>query len=1201
MQAVLLGGALNMRANVSIRDGWWVSVSEKDAALAASGRPWKVCDLECADDPENHPRRIRLPGGPQYGKRREPALTERTTGSDNRRSLTESFVGPGTVHDAAGNRLPSPFLTYARRVKIPREWAGHRVFLVLENARYNVTAQINGKIVTRYVGGLEPHRVDVTDFLTPGQYAMLLITAGDSGVSGHRRFDPYIYTGTRLPTCREIENNLVHPVNYGGADRAVGNVRLEVVPPIRVDYVFANPSVSQGIVRYTVALRNDSDRPALVEVRSDAVGARKLLRRKTRVPAHSARLLRTTVRWPDAILWDLDNPHLYRLRTVLIDLRPGEAGSKLDEHCDTFGFREFSINGHSFYLNGRKVHLIGQSCHTSPDADIEIPLSEKKRILRLWKEKGHINHIRLHAKPQDKGWVEAADRVGLLITTETALWTTNFHSLDWAGSERACYENIRNHFFEALVRRDRNNPSVVIWSLSNEMSPITPRDLRNPKMAAMTRVFEKIIREAGREDPSRVIQMSSAMDFLGRLRMYNLHYPKSWQAFPDYPHTAYWIERPFLFPWYGEGRDEMPAWIWRRDKPLVLGEFTCVFGATPDNQASIIGDVAFERNDFGTALVQEALWPMEIHAYRRNDVSGFTAWACLCLEGCRQALRALRRPETMAHTRAVRPLAALLHTYRRRWFGGTDALFEFSMHNDTRRALELEFDAVLKDARGGNAGAFGMPGAVFGPAESKSFSMIFKLPPVEQPATFRLNCALRSGKKVVDRWSAPVRVFPLKRDIQLAPHTAILDPDGRMAKRLERAGIRGFEVIEKIEELENRPDLKALWVRPSCVPVGKSDRERMIQQIVRFVCRGGCAVLDCPPARIAGALPVSLAAARGFGPDNRLEITRAFVAAPFNPALTGLSPDDFTLWGEDYYVARYCFDIPQQGNVVPLLVAGTDRKGLTASPLLDIYIGEGVLRVSSLELIPKLQDEPLSAPLFARLACSFRRMEIRDAAVCVGEDSLNLLRQVGVEAEKCGPDGVWHGRVIIADGECLAADPEWPEKAIKSLADGSTVYLHDLGVEMTGVLVGRLGRKCQVVDGKAADGEHDLVDHSCELADGLTNNCLYWIVNKSKVAPWCVAPLHPRPASARVMVEGEYSDIMRLTVRGAVVAFRYGAGLLVIDNLRWQSTEIEDADRPRRYLTCLLTNIGVRLGRGSAGLTGAEFETFEERREQGHF
>jgi len=551
-----------MRDYRQLQHGWYVSISSRDAALAASGKPWSAADLELADDPENHPQLIDLPGGPQYGlrPRSRETLPKSAEAGVPPSDTTQEFVGP-LAKPAPEKRLPNPFLSYAKLMDIPSEYAGHRIFLHLYKVRYHVTVEVNGRQAAHYVGGLEPHRIDITDLVTPGEAALLLITVGDSGVSGKRVFDPYNYTGTRLPTCKEIENNLVHPVNYGGADRAVDEVAIEAVPPVRTEYVFANPKVSRGVLLYTVALANDSDREETVHVHSEAVGAKLLVDTEVTLPPGDVRKIRVEVPWPDAILWDLDNPHLYDLVTTL---RRGE--QVLDTHRDYFGFREFTINGHSFYLNGKKIHLHGNSGHVAPPQDA-MTLEEKIEFLRDWKQLGHIVHLRLHARPQDKRWVEAADRVGMLLTTETALWTTGFHSFDWAGSEEECYQNVRNHFLEALVRRDRNNPSVVIWSLSNEMSPITPYDLENPKMAAMTRSFLRIIEEAEAEDDSRIIQMSSAMDFLGRLRMYNLHYPKSWQAFPDYPPTAYWLDGSFLFPWYGPARMKMPSWSWRKDKP----------------------------------------------------------------------------------------------------------------------------------------------------------------------------------------------------------------------------------------------------------------------------------------------------------------------------------------------------------------------------------------------------------------------------------------------------------------------------------------------------------------------------------------------------------------------------------------------------------------------------------------------------------
>ncbi len=368
-----------------------------------------------------------------------------------------------------GKRLPAHWLSYARRVPIPAEFAGHTIFLHLDNVRYHVTLSVNGREIEHYVGGLEPHRLDITAAVTPGEDALLLLTIGDIGVSGHRPFDPFNYTGTRLPTCKEIENNHVHPVRYGGSDgRQVEHVTLEAVPPVRAEYVFANPSIAQGVLRYRVALVNDTDAVVYAHCRSEAVGAKVLVDEPVSIPARGA------------ITLERESPG----RT----LSPGKPGPRISMTCAPrwrptdkrwTSTRTISASANSPSMVTASISTARKSTCTAIPGTSERHrmLCRLRRRCATWlilKERCHLNHIRLHAAPQDPRWVEAADRVGMLITTETALWTTGFSSFDWLGSEEACYENVRNHFLQALVRRDRNRPSVIIWSLSNEMSPITP-------------------------------------------------------------------------------------------------------------------------------------------------------------------------------------------------------------------------------------------------------------------------------------------------------------------------------------------------------------------------------------------------------------------------------------------------------------------------------------------------------------------------------------------------------------------------------------------------------------------------------------------------------------------------------------------------------------------------------------------------------
>ena len=1194
-----------MRSRIELQNEWWVSSSEKDARLAAIQPRWKKADLEMADDPENHPQKITLPGGWQYGLR--PLEND----ADSKiLKVDGGFVGSGDA-TPSGKRLPVNYLTYVRRVKIPKAWEGQTVFLHLDNARSKVTASVNGTVVADYVGGLEPHRIDVTAFVHPGEPNEIVLTVGDVGVSGHKPFDPHHFTGTRLPTCKEIENNLVHPVQYGGFDgRGVGRASLEAVPKVRVDHVFANPKVSAGLLRYTVALANDTGSASEVRVRSVAkpgklnlaaltkpgrVVSKRLVDQAITIPARSVEKIQVDIPWADARLWDTDDPFLYDLVTdVTLN------GRRVDRHNDYFGFREFTINGHDFVLNGRKIHLYGQSGHVG-GAQHAMSLEQKIEFLRIAKEEGNINHVRLHAKPMDRSWVLAADRVGMLITTETALWTTGFHSFDWAGSEEACYENVRNHYLEALVRRDRNSPSVVIWSLSNEMSPITPWDLTYPgqgaKMSAMTRAFKRILAETAAEDDSRVTQMSSSMDFLGNLAMYNLHYPKNWQAYPDYPHTAYWLDEKFKFRWYGPGYAHMPAWSWRKDKPLYFGEYTCVHGATPDNQASIVGDIAFEKPDFGTAKVQEKLWWMEAQAYRRQDVSGFCAWSFLLGEesDCRKLLAS---PDAAAYVKAIRPLAVLNHNYRTDYLSGDEVEFPLSVHNDTRHAMELSL--VCEAVRDGAViHAETMPARMIEPGGSLAFTNRFLAPAAEQRAEMEYRATLTSGGKVVDQWTRPLSVWPRQANLELPDDFGIFDPDETIAARLAARGIVGGRFVRELEG-KALDGLRSLWLGfgDGCANAG--DWRRMRGALREFVSHGGSVVLDRAPAPVLADLPVPIRNGKGYAePGDRLEITYAYPRAPFHPVLKGFADADFALWGSDYYVARSCVEIPQEGNAVPLLVAGTDREGLSSAPLLELRYGNGSYLISTLEILSKLDEAPAAARLLGSLAAYRPSWRDLSVAVSLGDEAWQRLREVGYLGTNAAPADAFGADIAVVDGALLdSAESGAVESA---LAAGRTVCLHGLDTAHTAALLKALKLPGEVLPGKAAAAEWDTFRHTHAITNGMTHNYLYWIVDKSKVAPWTLAPTHPEPATALIRLPEGTSGAASLTRRGAVTVYTVGTGTLLIDNLRWQLAEFDEPERPRRYLRCLLTNLGVPLLKGVEKHMGEEFETEAERRERGHF
>ncbi|MCL2708971.1 MAG: hypothetical protein FWF03_07655, partial [Defluviitaleaceae bacterium] len=894
----------------------------------------------------------------------------------------------------------------------------------------------------------------------------------------------------------------------------------------------------------------------------------------------------------------------YGLRTSLV-----ENGRKIDEHSDYFGFREFTNNGHSFYLNGKKIRLLGQSGHIS-EPQANRPLEWKVKFFRDWMEKGNCNHARLHARVQDKSWVEAADRAGMLITTETALWTTGFHSFDFAGSEEECYQNVRKHFMDALVRRDRNNPSVVIWSFSNEMSPILPTDVNiSPKMAAATRVFKKIIDEAEEEDQSRIVQMSSAMDFIGNLKMYNLHYPKNWQGFPDHPHTQYWLEGSFLFPWYGARKYEYPSWGWRKNKPLYFGEFTCVFGATPDNQSTIVGDAAFEDADFGTERVDDKLWPAEVNSYRRLDVSGFCAWAAMFGPDYDDVTEWVKGRGKAAFVRAQRYIAVIDHSYRTKYIAGDDVPIELSVHNDTRSERTLELCCKVYDGEE-CIWTETMPSARFGPAELLAFTNRFRAPLTESKKELVYHAALTSDGNLADEWKKTIEIHPKSVGKSLPNDCAFLDPDGILAEMLSKRGITGGIFIDELEGAE-LDSCKTLWLNFKESKLRGGDWKKIRRKVERFVKNGGYAIIDNAEAALTD-LPIEVKNGTGFAAGERLEITYAYLAAPFNPAVKGFVESDFSLWGEDYYVARRCYENPQSGNAIPILVAGADRGGLTKTPLMEIIYGSGAYLVSSLELFAKLGEAPIAAELIVSFAGAGPSVKLKETGLCLTDESIARMREVGMESENVGAAEALGKDIAIIDG--LFYKESLIPQIKASLSGGGTVCLHALDEAQTGSVLKGLSLPGSVAPGEIGDGvwdsvthtfnkeggNWDAVRHAHRLADGMTGNHLFWIEGKGKLAPWTSATHHPKPASACVALGGEEGGFA-LTRRGAAVVYEAFGGILVIDNLRWQMDDIEEPERARRYLACLLTNLGAGLTEGVEKRMGIDYETAEERRERGHF
>ncbi len=160
-------------------------------------------------------------------------------------------------------------------------------------------------------------------------------------------------------------------------------------------------------------------------------------------------------------LWSCESPHLYKAIVTLY--RPD--GSVADQVSDNFGVRWFEYSPEfGFKLNGKKVLFKGNANHHSLGAlgAAAYPRAMEKRI-QLLKQFG-FNHIRTSHNPYSKSFLDLCDKYGMLVVDELYdKWLTQY-----AGG-RTEWVNLWQHDVPEFVRRDRNHPSVVMWSLGNEL------------------------------------------------------------------------------------------------------------------------------------------------------------------------------------------------------------------------------------------------------------------------------------------------------------------------------------------------------------------------------------------------------------------------------------------------------------------------------------------------------------------------------------------------------------------------------------------------------------------------------------------------------------------------------------------------------------------------------------------------------------
>ena len=384
---------------------------------------------------------------------------------------------------------------YRTTFSVPTEWKGKRIVLRLDGVLYGYDLWINGKKAGSWRSGYNTALFDITPYINKKngeqELAMKVIT----------RFpgSDFDYNDDWAPSgiFRDVTLMAVPETHLSDL-----TIHAKLSGEVSVDTEIAN------------AKKGTTVKHEIYDMQGNMVGTSKV---------------------DNPQLWTAETPYLYTLRTMLMQKK-----DTLQVFTNRFGFRETTIEGNVLKLNGKPIKLRGVTCHSTDPVTVKVINEESiLRDMKLMKE-ASVNYIRTSHYPREPRFYELADSLGFYVIDEVP-----FGFGDKLLSDTAYYPVLQQRA-QATIRRDKNHPSVIIWSLGNE----------NPLTDICIRLGEYVSSEL---DPSRpycypqvgsyfrrFFEGENAKGFPSNAPIYSPHYPTTGQIAGFYQHR----DRPVIFTEY---------------------------------------------------------------------------------------------------------------------------------------------------------------------------------------------------------------------------------------------------------------------------------------------------------------------------------------------------------------------------------------------------------------------------------------------------------------------------------------------------------------------------------------------------------------------------------------------------------------------------------------------------------------------------
>jgi beta-galactosidase len=388
----------------------------------------------------------------------------------------EGEINPDNPTGTDGGYFPAGIGWCRKTFSLPESWKDKKVLIYFEGVYMNSETFINGKSLGVHPNGYTSYKYDLTPYLDFGKENVLSVRV-DNSMQKNCRW----YSGSGISRhVWMIVTNPVHVAHWGV------NIRT---PDL---------SKQKATVQIKTLIKNETDLPQSIILNTqlwskdtDNAGDNQII---MELLANSEKEIEQTITVSKPMLWTQENPYLYRAQTQVL-----KDDNVIDNTQTTFGIRTikfsaengFQLNGKTVKLNGGCVHH-GNGCLGAAAFD----RAEERRV-ELLKAAG-FNAIRTAHNPPSEAFLDACDRLGMMVIDESFDgWRVKKKDYDYSIN----FDEWWQRDIEAMVLRDRNHPSIIMWSTGNEII-----ERKEPEAVETAKMLANCIRK---NDPTRPV--TSAM------------------------------------------------------------------------------------------------------------------------------------------------------------------------------------------------------------------------------------------------------------------------------------------------------------------------------------------------------------------------------------------------------------------------------------------------------------------------------------------------------------------------------------------------------------------------------------------------------------------------------------------------------------------------------------------------------------------